>query len=115
MYDNALRCIESDLPILIGMAQTLGALNSDGIAEAGVLWDYIGYKNLEGGGVLEDGNGNKYVHINVRTPFSVGQRAIELSAGNPAIGAALADSARFFVIDAQGNAVLPEFPIRCIL
>lgn len=118
MYDNALKCIESDYPTLLGLAQALGAIqviNGKVIPLAGVTWDYIGYKRLENGTDLQDSNGNKYVHVNVRTPFSVGAKAAELAALSPEIATALVDTDRFFVTDAEGNAKTPDVPIRVIL
>lgn len=115
MYDNALKCIESDYPSLLGLAQVLGAIRVvDGIVipMQGVAWDFIGYKKLENGTDLQDGNGNKYVHVNVRTPFSVGAKAAELAALSPEIATALVDTSKFFVTDSEGNAKNPEFPIR---
>lgn len=122
MYDNALRCIESDYPTLIGLGVLLGALNDDGTPKDNVAWDYIGYKLVgdapaEGQPdtrqVLKDGQGNKYVHVNVRTPFSVGERAGELAQQSPEIAQGLSQIGRFFVVDEDGQAALPEFPMRC--
>lgn len=122
MYDNAIKCIESDYPTVLGLAVMLGALDEEGTPLHGVAWDYIGYKRVgeppaEGQAdnrpFLQDGQGNKYVHVNVRTPFSVGAKAAELAGGNPAIADALVEAGRFFVVDAEGNSVMPEFPMRC--
>lgn len=127
MVDNALRCIESDYPALLGLATVMGVITvQDGVVTPapGITWDYIGYKYVgappaEGvpdtRPILTDGNGHKYVHINVRTPFSVGQAAAEAAASNPDIAAALGDPARFFVTDGSGNAVDPQFPMRVFL
>lgn len=127
MVDNALRCIESDYPALLALATALGAITVDNgtvIPSAGVAWDYIGYKRegpppAEGQPdtrpILTDGNGHKYVHINVRTPYSVGQAAMDAAASSPAIASALGDPARFFVTDGNGNAIDPQFPMRVFL
>ncbi len=114
MVDNALRCIESDYPALLGLAKAMGVIDADGNAADGVCWDYIGYKHLENGDVLRDAEGNPYVHVNVRPPFSVGQAAAD-AASNPAIAAALGDPSRFFVTDENGNAVDPVVPMRVFL
>lgn len=118
MPDNALRCTEEDYPQMLGLAIAIGAIKIvDGqvIPERGVVWDYIGHKIKEDGTILTDGDGKKYVHINVRTPFSVGEMATTAAASNPAIAAALGDPARFFVTNPDGSAKDPEFPIRVFL
>lgn len=127
MPDNALRCIESDYPALLGLAVAMGVITLDGstvIPAQGTAWDYIGYKYVgpvpeEGEPdtrtILKDANGKKYVHINVRTPLSVGQMAMEAAQGNPAIATALGDPARFFVTNPDGTAKDPEFPMRVFL
>ena len=124
MYDNAIKCIESDYPTVLMLGYALGVLDQDGNPVQGVAWDYIGYKRVgeppaEGQAdtrpILDDGNGNKYVHVNVRTPFSVGARAAELAVGNPAIAGALSETGRFFVVDGEGNSVLPVAPMRVFL
>lgn len=115
MVDNALRCIEEDLPALIGLAKAMGVLDSDGNPTEGIAWDFIGYKVKEDGSILTNAQGKKYVHINVRTPFSVGQAAAEAAASNPAIAAALGDPSRFFVTNPDGTAKDPEVPMRVFL
>ncbi len=118
MVDNALRCIESDFPALIGLAQAMGVLTVDGstiVPSEGITWDYIGYKIKEDGTILKDANGNNYVHINVRTPFSVGQAAAAAAALSPEIAAALGDPSRFFVTNPDGTPKDPEFPMRSFL
>lgn len=127
MIDNALRCIEEDYPALVGLAQAMGVITLDGstvIPAQGITWDYIGYKLVgtppeEGQPdtrqILKDANGKKYVHINVRTPFSVGEMAMTAAASNPAIAAALGDPSRFFVTNPDGTAKDPEFPMRVFL
>lgn len=127
MYTNALRCIESDYPQLLGLAQMMGVIEIiDNVvySKPGCAWDYIGYKRdglppAEGEPdnrpYLMDGNGNKYVHINARTPFSVGAAAAQAAASAPEIAAALGDPSRFFVTDAQGNAIDPQYPMRVFL
>jgi len=118
MIDNALRCIESDYPTLVALAQMMGVITIvDGkIIEAqGSTWDYIGHKIIEDGAILRAPNGEPYVHVNVRTPFSIGAAAVEAASQSPEIAAALGDPSRFFVTDGQGNAVDPQFPIRMFL
>lgn len=118
MVDNALRCTEEDYPALLGLAEAMGVISvEDGIVRPkdGIVWDYIGYKIKEDGSILMDGSGNKYVHINVRTPFSVGEMAMTAAASNPAIAAALGDPSRFFVTNPDGTAKDPQFPMRVFL
>ena len=127
MVDNSLRCIESDYPALLELAAAIGVITVNGsnvIPGTGVIWDYIGYKKVgpppaEGQAdtrpFVTDGLGHKYVHINVRTPFSVGAAAAQAAASNPAIAAALGDPSRFFVTDANDTPVDPQFPIRVFL
>lgn len=127
MVDNALRCIEEDYPALLGLAEAMGVITLDGstvIPAEGITWDYIGYKYVgelptEGGTdtrtILSNAQGKKYVHINVRTPFSVGEMAMTAAASNPAIAAALGDPSRFFVTNPDGTAKDPEFPMRVFL
>jgi hypothetical protein len=124
MVDNALRCIEDDYPALVNLAKAMGVLDENGNAVAGITWDYIGYKYVgtpPGEGetdtrtILSNAQGKKYVHINVRTPFSVGQAAAEAAAVNPAIAVALGDPSRFFVTDSNGLPVDPVVPMRVFL
>lgn len=117
MYDNALRCTEEDYPVLLALAEDLGVITIDGegvTPAEGVTWDRIGYKYVAGV-PLENGSGQKYVHVNLRTTFSLGQRIMETAPSNPAISAALATPGRFFIVDADGNGIMPEFPIRVFL
>lgn len=127
MVDNALRCTENDYPALLGLAQAMGVITIEGntvIPTDGITWDYIGYKmvgdppaegELDTRTILSNPQGHKYVHINVRTPFSVGEAAAEAAAVNPEIAAALGDPSRFFVTDAQGNPIDPVVPMRVFL
>lgn len=127
MVDNALRCTEADYPALLGLAVAMGVVTMDGqkvIPSSGIEWDYIGHKRVgappgEGQAdnrqILKDSNNNKYVHINVRTPFSIGEAAAQLAQIYPEIGSAMANPGRFFVVDGQGNSVQPEVPMRVFL
>ena len=127
MVDNALRCIESDYPALLGLAVAMGVITVNGsiVTPAdGVTWDYIGYKrvgsppaegHLDTRPILSNAQGNKYVHINVRTPFSVGEAAMSAAQARPEIAAALGDPSRFFVTNPDGTAKDPEFPMRVFL
>ena len=120
----ALRCLETDYPTLLALATTLGVLtvvNGEPIAETGCTWDFIGYKRVgaepigdepETRPFLVDTNGVKYVHINAITAFDVREKATALALENPAIAAGLSQIPRFFITDANGNATLPEVPMR---
>lgn len=120
----ALRCIETDLEQLVQLATALGVIRVvDGVVcnEPGSTWDYIGYK-LVGALPAEgepdtrvpasDANNVPYIHINVRTNINVRERAEELALANPAIAGALSQIPRFFIVDAEGNATWPEYPMR---
>lgn len=127
MVDNALRCTEDDYPALLGLAQAMGVITLDGetvIPSAGITWDYIGYKYVgeppvdgqpDTRTILTNPQGKRFVHVNVRTPFSVGQAATEAAASNSDIAAALGDPSRFFVTNPDGTAKDPEFPMRGFL
>jgi hypothetical protein len=120
----ALRCIEADLEQLVTLATVLGVIEvQDGLVcdLPGSTWDFIGYKKVGAAPLgdepdtrpdAEDGNGNKYVHINVVTSVNVRERAEQLALENPAIAAGLAQIPRFFIVDAEGNATWPEYPMR---
>ena len=127
MVDNALRCIEEDYPALLGLAVAMGVITFDGSTVTpvdGVMWDYIGYKRVgeppaEGQPdtrpILSNAQGKKYVHINVRTPFSVGEAAMAAAQASPEIAAALGDPSRFFVTNPDGTSKDPDFPMRVFL
>lgn len=118
MPDNALRCIEEDYPQMLNLAVAIGAIkiiDNKVAPEPGVSWDYIGYKIKEDGSILVDSNNKKYIHVNVRTPFSVGSAAADFAAENPEIASALGDPSRFFVTDSNGNPVDPQVPMRVFL
>ncbi len=118
MIDNALRCIEEDYPALLGLAEAMGVIELQGqtvVPAPNIVWDYIGYKYKEDGTILMNAQGKKYVHVNVRTPFSVGQAAAQAAAVSPEIAAALGDPSRFFVTNPDGTAKDPEVPMRSFL
>lgn len=127
MNDYALRCIEENYPKLIQLATILGVVVSqDGVIyeKNGGIWDYVGYKlvgDIPNEGepdtrtILTDGNEKKYVHINVRTPINVREAAEALAISNPEIATALSQVPDYFITDAEGNATLPQFPLRVFL
>lgn len=127
MNDYALRCIEENYPKLIQLATILGVVGlQDGVVyeKNGGIWDYVGYKlvgDIPNEGepdtrtILTDGAGKRYVHINVRTPINVREAAEALAVSNPEIATALSQVPDYFITDAEGNATLPEFPLRVFL
>lgn len=132
MYDYALRCKETDYPQLIQLGKILGVIEqiNGGIVPKGFgAWDYIGYKmdissgdEIELNGKLTRINqtpvcfdGVPYVHVNLRTEVNIRERAEALALENPAIAGALSQIPRFFITDAEGNATLPNEPIRVFL
>lgn len=127
-----LRCVDTDLPTLIELGTTLGALQTvDGVTSAtlGGAWDVIGpIEKWDQPGTPVKGPGNKvYIHANLRTPIDLRARANELAAGgNGQIVAALGQLNRFFSKvrkkpDQNGNptnedeAAPPDFTKRVFL
>ena len=113
MYDYYLRCKEGDIEELITLATILGVIEvKDGLVVAlqGGIWDYIGYKYV--GEEVASFEGEPYVHINVRTPINVKEAATALALENPMVAAGLASIPRFFIVDAEGNATAPQYPLR---
>lgn len=127
-----LRCIESDKPLLFNLAQKLGLLvDVDGVlTPQGCTWDEVGYIHVPTGKTLvvdgvetpetapsADKNGKKYWHINLFVEPPLEQIAAEIYAKtkDKTIGAAMADMARLFVADADGQPVAPKAPARVFL
>jgi hypothetical protein len=113
---------------LIANAKILGVVDTDQdgkpFEKNGGCWDYIGYKMI--GPIPEEGqpdtrvpaedvNGNKYVHVNCVTPVDVDAVANALALAYPQIAAGLAELPKFFITDADGKAVWPEYPMRVFL
>ena len=126
MNNYALRCTEDKYVKLVQLATLLGVVTTtDGIIieKNGGCWDYVGYK-LVGDVPLEGEedtrlplslNGKKFVHINVRTPVNVREVAEELAINNPELATALSKIPDYFITDINGDAILPEFPLRVFL
>lgn len=125
MKTYALRCIEADLNQLIANADLLGVTGRDEsnrvVEKNGGCWDYIGFKRVgdapaEGRAdnrpFAADGNGNKYVHINCRTPVNLAEVAAALAVQYPQIAAGLSELWRFFIVDENGETTWPEYPAR---
>jgi hypothetical protein len=119
MFDYALRCIESDYDELINNATLLGVIDMiDGkpFEKNGGIWDEIGYKFDANGVAFTDANGNKYVHINVRSPLDVDAIARELAGTYPEIAQGLVEFNRFFITDPDtGKWTWPKEPMRVFL
>lgn len=128
MKTYALRVIAADLTKLIANAQLLGvvAIDADGnpYEKNGGCWDYIGHKRVgdppaEGEpdtrSWAQDANGNKYIHINARTPVDIGAVAAALATQYPDIAAGLSELNKFFVVDADGETTWPAYPARGFL
>lgn len=117
-FQYALRCLESDIDELIHNATLLGVIDIvDGkpFEKNGGYWDHIGYKYVEGI-PLDNGAGDKYVHINVVTPLDVDEIARGLAGQYPEIAQGLVQFNRFFITDPEtGKWTWPEFPMRVFL
>lgn len=139
MHLYYLRCIEADVPSLLGLGKTLGALrdveddqgNVKTVATEGGALDIIGpiYSAPTPTGVLDafgveifqqgapkaDADGNAYWHANLLTPVDLRATAEQLEYTHPEIAAGLAAVGKFFVTDATGAAVPPAQPARVFL
>jgi hypothetical protein len=71
--------------------------------------DYIG-EISKGDAVITNPDGIPYIHANLITPYDI--RALAEASTDPEIQAALADIAGWFVVDAEGNATIPNHPHR---
>lgn len=122
-----IRVIEQDLPLLVQLGETLGAIQQteDGqiIATNAGTWDYIGTIPEPTGNTITDGEfsypetapkadpaGNVYLHVNLVTPLDLWDEAAKLDA--PEVQAAMSDLGRFFLLDQEGKARLPNQPYR---
>jgi hypothetical protein len=91
----------------------------------GGAWDFIGPIHRPTGEVddegvpltepLTDPEGNVYWHANLLTPIDLRARAEVLAAERPEVAAALADMARFFPVDNNGQPRAPSNPYRVFL
>jgi hypothetical protein len=71
--------------------------------------DYIGEITRDEE-VIVNGDGVPYIHANLITPHDL--RALAIASDDPEIQAALSDIAGWFVVDAEGNATIPNHPHR---
>lgn len=93
-------------------------------ATNGGCWHYVGVINVPNGNMLKDENGmeypdtsplvdrdgNVYIHANLITPINLREASAAVAKDNPDIAEGLADLSRYFVTDADGNAVAPANP-----
>lgn len=123
----SLRCTPEDYDDMVKMGITLGAIAkaADGTiytTHPAGMWDHVGPVPKPTGEIdsdgnpvmapVKDGNGKILVHVNLLTDVDLRKAALALAADHPKIAAGLADLSRFFVTDAQGNAVAPKNPYR---
>jgi hypothetical protein len=71
--------------------------------------DYIGEISKDEV-VIVNPDGIPYIHANLITPHDI--RALAEASTDPEIQAALTDIAGWFVVDAEGNATIPNHPHR---
>ena len=71
--------------------------------------DYIGEISKDEV-VITNPDGIPYIHANLITPHDI--RALAEASTDPEIQAALTDIAGWFVVDADGNATIPDHPHR---
>jgi hypothetical protein len=71
--------------------------------------DYIGEITRDEE-VIVNPDGIPYIHANLITPHDI--RALAEASTDPEIQAALTDIAGWFVVDAEGNATIPNHPHR---
>jgi hypothetical protein len=71
--------------------------------------DYIGEISKDEV-VITNPDGIPYIHANLITPYDI--RALAEASTDPEIQAALTDIAGWFVVDAEGNATIPNHPHR---
>jgi hypothetical protein len=112
-----LRCRQSRYEILLRRGVRMGAiLDEDGrISPVGPgAWDYVGTKLLEDGN-LAGGNEDPFVHVNFRTEKNLRELAMIAAMTDSDIATGMTEIANYFIVDAEGNATVPEFPMRVFL
>lgn len=91
-------------------------------ATEGGAWDFIGEIQVPTGELdkegnpitapVTDANGVAYWHANLITPLALGELAASMQGTDEEIAEGLANLAKFFLLDAQGNARAPTQPTR---
>ena len=122
-----LRTISADYEQMIALGVTIGAIQitDEVISAPGGCWDYIGPIHAPTGEVIEtdfgpqpvmtprtDADSNEYIHVNLITPVNLKEAAQALAAAHPEVAAGLANLGKYFLVDADGNAVAPAQPHR---
>ena len=131
-----IRCIQADWPTLLRLGEKLGAIQlyyetdeeNNPAAEPtvsatqGGAWDYIGpifqpTGELDGEGnavmtSIKDEQGNEYLHANLITPIALGETALTMQDTDEEVAEGLANLAKFFLLDEQGNVRAPSNPVR---
>lgn len=122
-----LRTIPADYEQMIALGVTLGAIQitDEVISAPGGCWDYIGPIYVPTGETVQtdfgpqpvmtprvDANGAEYIHVNLITPVNLKEAAQALAAAHPEVAAGLANLGKYFLVDAEGNAVPPNLPHR---
>lgn len=111
-----LRCRQSQYATLVDRGIRMGAIQEqEGITSpvGPGAWDYVGIKPTETGPL--GGALDPYIHVNFRTIHNLRQLAMTAAETDPDIAAGLAEIAAYFIVDAEGNAAAPEFPMRVFL
>lgn len=124
-----IRTIAAHYDEMIALGKLLGAIaeTDDGIiyATQGGCWDYIGPIHVPTGATVDtefgpqpvmapllDPDGNEYIHVNLITPISLKETALQMAVDHPEIADGLANLGQYFLLDAEGNARLPTNPHR---
>lgn len=116
-FDYFLRCRQADRPALMALAWQLGVLRDDAgtpvAAQPQWVWVPIGAICAPGTQQpLLAPDGQPWWHANLRMTVDLRQHAEAVCAAQPSpeLAAALADIARFFIVDAEGRAARPVLP-----
>ena len=124
-----LRTISAHYDEMIAIGKILGAIaeTEDGriYATQGGCWDYIGLIHVPTGETAQtemgpqpvmtpllDPDGNEYIHVNLITPIPLKAKALAMAADHPEAAEGLANLGRYFMLDANGDARLPNNPHR---
>ena len=119
-----LRTTSTDYEQMIALGVTLGAIEviEERIHAPGGCWDFIGAIHVPTGETDAEGNpvmtprcdadGNEYIHVNLITPVNLKEAATALAAEHPEVAAGLSNLGKYFLVDAEGNAIPPKLPHR---